>query len=67
VIRREECNKCTYNIVNAMRIPELTLRTIRKQNDKIKDSFKGTTMMMVSKITQIRAPFMEKLERILAQ
>jgi hypothetical protein len=40
VIMRYEHNERTVDIVNAMRIPESTLRTIRKQGDKIKESCK---------------------------
>jgi hypothetical protein len=39
----------------------------KKQADKIKESCKRATRMTASKITQIRAPIMEKLERMLAQ
>jgi hypothetical protein len=38
-----------------------------KHNEKIKASCKSATRMMARKITQIRAPIMEKLERMLAQ
>jgi hypothetical protein len=50
-----------------MRIPRSTLRTIRKQAQKIKESFKSATRMMPSKITKMEVPIMEKLERMLAQ
>jgi hypothetical protein len=49
-----ERNECTVDIVSAVGIPELTLRTIRKQADKIKESCKSAMRMMASKITQIR-------------
>jgi hypothetical protein len=55
------------DIVNATGIPESILRTIRKQADKIKESCKSAMRMMASKITQIRVPIMEKLERMLAR
>jgi predicted aconitase len=66
VIRRYEHNERMVDMVNAMGIPKSTLRTIRKQADKIKESCKDARMT-ASKITQIRAPIMEKLERMLAQ
>jgi hypothetical protein len=67
VIRRYERNESTVDIVNATGISESTSRTTRKQADKIKDSCKSATRMTSSKIIQIRAQIMEKLERMLAQ
>jgi hypothetical protein len=45
VIRRYERNERTVDIVNATGIPESTLRTTRKQADKIKESCKSATRM----------------------
>jgi hypothetical protein len=50
------------DIANAMEIPEWTLRTIKKQAEKIKASCKSATRMMASKIIQIRVPIMERKE-----
>jgi hypothetical protein len=66
-IRRYECNECMVDIVNAMGIPKSTLRTVRKQADKTKQSCKSAMRMTATKITQIRALIMEKLERMLAR
>jgi transposase-like protein len=63
VIRRYEH---TVDIVRVTGISESTLRTIRNQAEKIKESCKSVTRMTASKITQIRPPIMEKLERMLA-
>jgi hypothetical protein len=54
VSRRYECNKHTTDTVNDVEIPKLTLRTISKQSDEIKESLKSAMMMMASNITQIR-------------
>jgi hypothetical protein len=48
-----------------MGIPKSTLRTIRKQVEKIKKSCKSA-IRMTSKTAQIRLPITEKLERMLA-
>jgi hypothetical protein len=61
VIRGYERNERSVDIVNATGIPESTLRTIRKQADKNKESCKSATRMTASKITQIRTPIIEKL------
>jgi hypothetical protein len=66
VIKRYECNERTVDIVRATGISESTLRTIRNQAEKIKESCKSATRMSTTKITQIRAPVMEKLGRMLA-
>jgi hypothetical protein len=58
-----ECNECTVDTVNAMGIPESTLRTTRIQADRIKESCKSTMRMMASKSTHVRALIMEKSER----
>jgi hypothetical protein len=49
-----------------MKISELTLRTIRKHTDKIKESCKIAMRMMASMTTHIRMLIMKKSERILA-
>jgi hypothetical protein len=67
VIKRYECNRCTAGIANAMGIPESTLRTIRKEAEKIKESCKSATRMTASKITQMWVLIMKKLEKVLAQ
>jgi hypothetical protein len=67
VIKRYEHNKRTVDIVRVTGISESTLRTVRNQDEKIKESRKGATRMTASKITQIRPPIMEKLERMFAQ
>jgi hypothetical protein len=46
-------------------ISESSLRTIRNQAEK--ESCKSAMRMSTTEITQIRAPIMEKLERMLAQ
>jgi transposase-like protein len=61
MIKRYEHNEHAVDIVNAMGISESTLRTIRKQADKVKESCKSATRMTASKITQIKASIMEKL------
>jgi hypothetical protein len=66
VIIRYEHNKHTADIVNAMKISELTLRTIRKHTDRIKESCKTAMRMMASMATQIRMLIMKKFERMLA-
>jgi hypothetical protein len=67
VIKRYECNKCKVDIASAMGIPRSTLRIIRKQAVKVMESSKSAMRMMASEITQIRAPVIKKLERMLAQ
>jgi hypothetical protein len=47
-------------------IPELTLKTIRKQAE-FKEGCKSAMRMAVSKMTQIWVVIMRKLERMLAQ
>jgi hypothetical protein len=54
------------DIANTMGIPGSTLRTIRNEAEKIKESCKSSVRMMASKIVQIRSPIVEKLERMLA-
>jgi hypothetical protein len=46
-----EINERTVDLVNATGIPESTLRTTRKQADKIKENCKSATRMTDSKIT----------------
>jgi ATP-dependent DNA ligase len=41
------------DITKAMGVPKLALRTIRKQAEKITESFKSATTTIASKITQI--------------
>jgi hypothetical protein len=67
VIKRYERNERNVDIVRVTGISESTLRTIRNQDEKIKESCKGAMRMTASKITQIIPPIMEKLERMLAQ
>jgi hypothetical protein len=67
VIRGYGRNECMVDIVNATGIPESTPRTIRKEADKIKESCKSAARMTANKVTQIRTPIMEKLERMLAR
>jgi hypothetical protein len=55
------------DIATATGIPELTLRTMRKQADKIKERCKSEIWMMANTKTDIMVPIMEKLERMLAQ
>lgn len=64
-IRTCERNEHTANVVNATGIPELSLRTIRKEADKIKERCESVTRITASKFTQIRAPILDKLERML--
>jgi hypothetical protein len=49
-----------------MEIPESTVRTIKTQAEKIKESCKNAMRMTASKIIQTRAPIMKKPERMLA-
>jgi hypothetical protein len=63
VIRRYECNKCMVDIVSAAVIPTLTLRTIRKLANKIKEICKSAIRMMTNKMTQIRAPIMGAIRK----
>lgn len=50
------------NVINAIGISKSTLRTIRKQADKIRNVVNRSVMrIMISKMTQIRVPIMEKL------
>jgi hypothetical protein len=56
VIKRYENNE---HIVDIVRATESTLRSIRNQADKIKESCKSATRMTTAKITQIRAPILE--------
>jgi hypothetical protein len=67
VIKRYKNNERTVDIVRATGLSESTLMSIRNQADKIKESCKSATRMTTAKITQIRAPILEKLERMLAQ
>ena len=67
VIKRYENNERTVDIVRATGLSDSMLRSIRNQADKRKESCKSATRMTTAKITQIRAPIMEKLERMLAQ
>jgi hypothetical protein len=67
VIKGYECNECTADIANPMGIPKSTSKTTRKQAEKIKESCKSALRMTASKITQIRAPIMEKMERMLTK
>jgi hypothetical protein len=55
-------NEITGDIDNTIGIPNLTLRTIRKQADKIKNSRKIAMRMMASVMTQTSLPIMTKLE-----
>jgi hypothetical protein len=66
VIKRHERNERTVDIVRVTGISESTLRTVRNQAEKIKESCKSATRMTASKITRIRPPIVEKLERMLA-
>jgi hypothetical protein len=52
--------------INATGIPESTSRTIRKKTDKIKENCKSAMRTASSKIAQIMAPIVDKLETILA-
>jgi hypothetical protein len=54
VIKRHECNEHMVDIASAMGILKLTLRTIRKQAEKIKESCKCAKSMTATKIAQIR-------------
>jgi hypothetical protein len=47
--------------------PVSTLRTVRKQAEKIKESRKSGTGMTSGKATQIIAPIVDKLQRMLAE
>jgi glucosamine 6-phosphate synthetase-like amidotransferase/phosphosugar isomerase protein len=67
VTKRYEHNKCKVDIANAMGIPKLTLRTIRKQAEKLKKSCKSAMRITASKIKQIRTLIVEKFERMLLQ
>jgi hypothetical protein len=49
-IKRYEHKECMVDTVNAMGIYKSTLRTIRKQGEKIKESCKTATRMTVSDI-----------------
>jgi hypothetical protein len=55
------------DIANAMGIPRSTLRIIRKQAVKVKESCKSAMRMIASEITQIGASVIKKLEGMLAQ
>jgi hypothetical protein len=61
MIKRHECNKHMVDIGSVLGIPKVTLTTIRKQAEKIKERCKSATRMMVNKITQVRVTVMEKL------
>jgi hypothetical protein len=65
VIKRYERNELTVDIAIAIGIPESTLRTIKKQAEKVMESCKNAERMKASEIEQIRRPTMEKLERML--
>jgi hypothetical protein len=67
VMKRYERNEHTVDVANAMGILESTLRTIRKQAEKITESCKSSMRLLASKVTQIGMPIMEKLEKMLAQ
>jgi transposase-like protein len=60
VIKRYECNICMVEIANAMGILRSTLRIIRKQALKVKESCKSVMRIMASKTTQIMAPVNEE-------
>jgi hypothetical protein len=66
-MRRYECDEYRADIANATVIPKLTLRTTRKQGDRIKESCKSVMSVTDTKTKQIRALIMGKLERMLAQ
>lgn len=61
VIRKYERNEHTVVIVSAMGIPESTLRTVRKQADKIQESCSSAAKMTASKSTEIRIPIMRRM------
>lgn len=61
MIRRCERNESMVGTVNATGVPESTLRTIRKQADKIMESRKSATRMNAREVTQIRVPSAKKL------
>jgi hypothetical protein len=67
VMRRYECNEYRADIANDIVIPKLTLRTTRKQADRIKESCKSAMSVADIKTKQIRVPIMGKLEKMLAQ
>jgi hypothetical protein len=67
VIKKYGRNECAAGIANAMGIPETTLKTARKQGGKRKEICRSATRTTASKVAQIRAPIMEKLERKLAE
>jgi hypothetical protein len=47
VIKRYECNECMVDIANAMGIPKSTIRPMRKEDEKIKESCKSAKRIMV--------------------
>jgi hypothetical protein len=67
VCKRIECNENTVDIAIAMGIPESTSRTVREQDEKIKESCKSAVRMTASKVTQVRVLIVEELEGVLAQ
>jgi hypothetical protein len=42
VIKRYVCNRCTVDIANTIGIPQLSLRTMRKEAEKTKESCRST-------------------------
>jgi hypothetical protein len=60
VIKRYKCNEHMVGIANAKGLLQSTLRAIRKQAEKTKESYKGGRNSRASKITPIRALSIEK-------
>jgi hypothetical protein len=50
VIKRYECNESMADIANANGIPKQTLRTIRKQAEKIKETCKSAMRIRPHKL-----------------
>lgn len=65
MIESHEHKECIVDMACAVRIPESTFRTIRKQADEIRKSCKSATRMTTSRTTEIGTPVMEKLKRFL--
>jgi hypothetical protein len=49
VIKRHGCDKCTVSMANAMGIPESTLRSTRKQAEKLNECCRSSTRITANR------------------
>ena len=65
IIRRYERGETTSAIRLTLGLPESTLRTIRKDKDKILDAFKGGTVSSATRVSSGQSTFLVHLEKML--